>query len=420
MKRSKEIAGLAAGVAVALCSACAASSPAPDPASAGTSGTVIGGGQQADPAKSPVLVGFHNLEGGSISLPDLRIGFEAGIDYVNSQLGGINGHPMKGVECKTDGTPESSLNCANEFVQSNVVLSVVGIDFGSDAMLSVLKSASVIETGATPLTPGMDQAIGDAYFAGTSTKEGYAADVVNQHNLGAKSLAVVMVDNAANHATYTTIIAPAAQKLGMTSKVFYSPAQADWTTLSATVLATSPDAISLSVNTPDALAAVTALRANGFAGQIDAFANSDIIPQLKGNLTKNVNFESSIYQPTMVGVPAKAQADIDIFNAYMKKDGAAVKAVQQAQLGFFDAVQAADKLRQIQADPLTAKAVHDGIGTTKGSTMFSTNGYDCSKPAWPGTTSCFTGQIFSTPTGKGMLAPLANQPIDSSVVRPSS
>ncbi|MFV0309375.1 MAG: hypothetical protein ACK5OX_16720, partial [Desertimonas sp.] len=63
----------------------------------------------ADESLDPVVVGFHNLEGGAISLPGIRAGFEQGVRYVNERLGGINGHPLEVEACNVDITPESSV-----------------------------------------------------------------------------------------------------------------------------------------------------------------------------------------------------------------------------------------------------------------------------------------------------------------------
>jgi branched-chain amino acid transport system substrate-binding protein len=59
--------------------------------------------------KAPVLIGFKNLEGGPVSLPQVRIGFEEGIRYVNEKLGGVNGRPIKVDYCKVDASPEASI-----------------------------------------------------------------------------------------------------------------------------------------------------------------------------------------------------------------------------------------------------------------------------------------------------------------------
>ncbi|MGW6797025.1 ABC transporter substrate-binding protein, partial [Streptomyces chartreusis] len=253
-------------------------------------------GTAADDSKAPVTVGFHNLEGGSISLADIRLGFDAGVKYVNERLGGINGHPLKSINCKTDGTPEASVNCANQFVEQKTVLAVQGADFGADAMLPVLKSAGLAEFGNFPLTPGVNSAVGNAYFMQGSAEEGYAANLVQLQNLKASKVAVVMVDNPPSHDTYRKVIEPAAAKLNLKTKVFYVPAQSDWTVQSATVLAWGPDAISTYV-AADSLAAVPAFRSAGFAGYISAGANTEIIPQLDPSIRDKVLFSAPYYLP---------------------------------------------------------------------------------------------------------------------------
>ncbi|WP_236792289.1 ABC transporter substrate-binding protein [Amycolatopsis sp. GM8] len=421
--RSASVLGLLAtgALVVAACVGCGSGSG--DSAQAGATSqapAAARSGTKFDPAKPAVTVGFHNMEGGAISVPDVRAGFEAGMDYVNSELGGINGGEMKAVSCKTDGSPESSVNCANQFVQKNVVLATSGVDFGADSMLPVLKSAGLAEMGMVALAPAMDQAVGDAWFAAFSAREAYAADVVEQHNLGAKSLAVAMVDTAATRSNYDNIIAPAAAKLGMTAKVFYYPTQADWTSLAATIAATNPDAVTLWTTGADALAAVPALRSVGFNGTINAGSNNEIIPRLDASVLQNVNFTSTFYSTDFASVPPKVKQDLDAFSYYIKKDGPNVQAMAQAQQGFYVAVQAADMLRQIKTDPLTAKAVHDGMGATKGGEIFRTTGYDCSKPTWPNSTACASGLLFAKVNGDKKLETLPDQPVDVTAVRPAS
>lgn len=398
-------------------SSAASSSAAPAASSGGSSAPAATGGTAAPVGASPVQVGFHNLEGGSISLPDVRQGFQAGVDYVNSQLDGINGHPLKAVVCDTDGTPEASLNCANEFVQKKVVLAVQGADFGADAMLPVLKSAHLAELGGFVLTPGMNAATGNAYFMAASTQEGYAADIVQQHNLGAKSVAVVMVDNPSDHQVYSSIIAPAAAKLGMTARAFYSPTQANWTTLAAVIGATHPDAISLFEAGNDALSAVSALRAAGFTGNITDGANTEIVQQLSASQLKNVYFNSATYLPNFTALPAAVKGDMTAFNTYEQKDTHGVGSISQAIQGFYVAVMAAEALQQIPGSP-TAQSVYAGMTKVKGPReIFRTNGFDCATPTWPGTTACGGGMIYVTANAAKQLVPLPNQPVDVSSVR---
>src|SRR6266542_6413208 len=50
---------------------------------------------------STVKIGFVNLEGGAVSLPELRIGAETAAHYVNGN-GGANTHPLEIVPCNVD------------------------------------------------------------------------------------------------------------------------------------------------------------------------------------------------------------------------------------------------------------------------------------------------------------------------------
>lgn len=415
MRTSKVAAGVLLAALLAVSSACGS-----DKAESGKPPTTpSASGTPADSSKDPVTVGFHNLEGGAISLADVRLGFEAGVKYVNQELGGVNGHPLAFINCKTDGTPESSTNCANTFVEKKAVLAVQGADFGADAMLPVLKSAKVAELGAFPLTPGMNAAVGDAYFMQGSAEEGYGATLVQLKNLGAEKIAFVMVENPASHATFDDVIKPAAGRLGVDVKVFFVPAQADWTVQSATVLSYKPDAIATYV-AAEALGAIPAFRTSGFGGYITAGSNIEIVPQLDGGLLDKVLFSASYYLPEFADIPADVKPDIDAFERYtadLDKKGS----ITQRQTGFYTALMAAQLIRDVtkDADAVTAEVVHEGAKTWKGDREpFRTNGWDCAKPSWPNTTACGTGNVYASADKDGVLAPLPDQPVDISAILP--
>lgn len=368
----------------------------------------------------PVTVGFHNLEKGAISLPDIRIGFEAGLAYVNERLGGINGRPLEVIDCKTDGTPEASVNCANQFVEDGAVLSVQGADFGADAMLPVLQSAGLAELGSFPLTPGLNSAVGDAFFFQGSAEEGYAATLVQLQNLEADKVAFVMVDAPTSHETFDEIIEPAGETLGMETKVFYVPPQSDWQVQAATVLAWEPEAIATYV-AADALAAVPAFRSSGFSGYITAGSNIEIVPQLDASVLEKTLFSASYYLPEFADIPAEVQPDIDAFNEYATDDMEEGSSITQRQTGFYTALITAQVLSDIASEneALTAEVVHDGMATSQGARQpFRTNGWDCATPSWPDTTACGTGNVYAEPNAEGVLAPLPGQPVDISAVLP--
>src|SRR5688572_18370203 len=118
----------------------ATTSAAPDTTEAPTAET---GGSVAAPTGDAIKVGLANNEGPAVNIPEYRYGAEAAVQYINEQLGGVNGAPLEIVECINDASPEGSVNCANQFVDEGAVVYFAAIDIGSDAALPILQEAGV-------------------------------------------------------------------------------------------------------------------------------------------------------------------------------------------------------------------------------------------------------------------------------------
>lgn len=377
----------------------------------------------ADASRPPVEVGFETTTTGTFAFPVFAEAFEAGVKYVNEELGGINGSPLKANMCGSDGTPDGAVNCGNQFVQSNAVLSILGYDFGADAILPVLKSGGLAEFGYQALTPAMNSSAGQAYFASPSTEESFSAGVVVQQGLGVKSLATLMPDVPFMHESFSKVVEPAAQRVGVNIRAFfYPPTGTDWASFAASVVATQPDGITAYLGDADALAAVPAIRGAGFTGIIDASTSTSIISKLSAQNLEKVLFVTpflgSLYADS--ALTPKVKADIAAFDRYIKPDAANYV---PAQAGFFDAVQAADMLRQV-ADktgaPLTRESVLKNIASTKGQMFFRDGTYDCATPSWPGTTSCSSGFPYAEVGADKKLTPLPNTPVDVAAAKPDA
>ncbi|WP_280438150.1 ABC transporter substrate-binding protein [Nocardia carnea] len=119
-RRRRAVAGIGvAALSIALAaSGCAGSEESKNSAVAGASTTAL----PDEPATgTPVRIGFVSTEGGAVvSLPEMREGAEAAVEYVNKNAGGIAGHPVELVICKQQEEPTSATKCANEFVEQKV------------------------------------------------------------------------------------------------------------------------------------------------------------------------------------------------------------------------------------------------------------------------------------------------------------
>ena len=127
-------------VAVLLLAAC--SGGGDEPAAPGAASPATG---------PPVVVGLINQEDAPVgSFPEVRRSAEAAVRYVNEELGGVDGRPLKLETCTTRGTPESSQACANQLVGKQPVAVLGGIDLGAAASLPILAKAGIPYVGGSP------------------------------------------------------------------------------------------------------------------------------------------------------------------------------------------------------------------------------------------------------------------------------
>ncbi len=374
----------------------------------------------ADDSLEPVVVGFHNLEGGAISLPQIREGFEQGVRYVNERLGGINGRPLQIESCNVDVTPESSVNCANQFVEEGVVAAVQGVDVAADAALPVLQQADTAEIAFFPFSPTLDKAAGDAFVTLFSTEEVYAASLIAQQELGATKIAELIVDLPSGKAAYEEAVAPVAEELGLdVTPFYYVQASVDWTSFAATVMATNPDGIDMVAPTDaDCTAAVAAFRNAGFDGILHAGSCVEFRTALDAGVVEGVINHNNFYESKMNDIPAKVQGDLDIYREYMEEGAPDAVDTVYGPLGFSIAVDAAGMLRQVPGDDLTPAAVKEALAAAAGIKFFTESPYDCSAPTWPGTSACGSEVLFSRNLGDGDLEILEFAPVDVSAVVP--
>ncbi|WP_250279779.1 ABC transporter substrate-binding protein [Frankia sp. Cppng1_Ct_nod] len=154
------IAVTATAVALAACgsSGSAGSAPAATGAASGNAANA------ANASLSPVTIGLINQQGGEVGYPDLTDGANVAVTYVNAELGGIGGHPLKLATCFTDGTPAKSQSCAQQFLNDSSInmVSTGTLSSGDGPIWTTLAGKKPI-IGGFPATQGAFNA-SDAYF----------------------------------------------------------------------------------------------------------------------------------------------------------------------------------------------------------------------------------------------------------------
>jgi len=93
---------------------------------------------------TPVLVGLINNEGSSPqSQPAVGDAAVAAANYANDELGGIGGHPIKVDRCSENEDTASATACANQMVQDNVTVVVIGSTSEGAVMVPIITKAGI-------------------------------------------------------------------------------------------------------------------------------------------------------------------------------------------------------------------------------------------------------------------------------------
>ena len=91
---------------------------------------------------APLVFGYVNDDSGAAgAFPEETAAVKATIQYVNTQLDGIAGRPIKLVACSDDATPAEASSCATKVLQSNPIAILGGSDFATPASVPLFVKA---------------------------------------------------------------------------------------------------------------------------------------------------------------------------------------------------------------------------------------------------------------------------------------
>jgi branched-chain amino acid transport system substrate-binding protein len=115
---------------------------------------------KADPSLTPFVMGLENSQGDpSFTFPDITGGMQAAVNYINDNLGGIGGDPVKGKAgrpikletCFIGLDPADSVRCANELAGKKPVVVIQGFNNNSAGTYPVLDGAGVVNIAGIPV-----------------------------------------------------------------------------------------------------------------------------------------------------------------------------------------------------------------------------------------------------------------------------
>jgi branched-chain amino acid transport system substrate-binding protein len=178
------------------------------------------------PAKgTPVTFGMINIESNSgADFPEVQQAAQAAVNYVNNYGGGLDGHPIKLNVCITDGSPATSVQCANKLVAQHPVAILGGTDLAGAATLPIYKKAGLDLFGGMDLTPAESSMPNSLIFNDQAQSGNSDIGVYAVKNLHAKKVSVIAIGDTQGTAQAKGFELPAVQKSGGTAKL-ESPSQ---------------------------------------------------------------------------------------------------------------------------------------------------------------------------------------------------
>jgi branched-chain amino acid transport system substrate-binding protein len=357
----------------------------------------------------PVLIGVQAPMEGPAAYPQTGYGAQAAEKYINEELGGINGRPVKIQLCAGDNSPETAINCANEFVSSNVVAVLDAYDAAVGPQVPILTSAGIPiigQLGAQGIADALPA--GQAFYLSGPLETSALGSMTILNQLGKTSAALAVTEAPSSHGYVDQLIQPIAGALGITVSPLYAPTtNMNFSVMAATELASNPDVAGVIALPEDGCTGLfKALRQQGFTGTIFAGSCSQFIEQMGPDAAGAV-VQPRLWVPASKNyAPPQVQQELDAFAAAMDAIDRGDEQSARSLYSFGGLVDTARIIGTIQGD-ITPESITTAMTQVKDYQTFAGPTVTCDGTQWPGRpSSCSHKGIFFEVQADGGLKPI--------------
>lgn len=347
-------------------------------------GTMVDDWMPAQPVratKSPILVGTINQDTGATgAFPELTVADHVAFDFINTELGGVDGHPLELVACDTQFNPDRSQSCAQEMVTRKVVAVVGGIDIWGTG-IATLDGNGIPLVGGIPVsfesmrTPTSFQFSGGIWGAAIGMGQ-YAVDQLHARRLAIIHTEFPPITDAA------TVAKQAIERHGGTAAlVSVPPIGGDMVAAMNEAAATHPDAVVALTADTGCVPAIRTAEQIGLKVPImltGACAATKIVDELGPSINGKIfNLEAEL---------DPANADNRLYRAIAAKYGPARKYEWQGAgtVSFRAVLNLYVQLRRIGADKITPAAIIAAFRAARDEPSFFGHPYTCDGKQMPG------------------------------------
>ncbi|WP_219924130.1 ABC transporter substrate-binding protein [Nocardioides campestrisoli] len=276
------------------------------------------------PTGDPVRIGFFDPSAGGYKSLGVGVGARAAEDYVNTELGGIHERPVELVTCATDGTPETTISCANKFAEEKVVAALDGFNTTSSAAVDILTTAGIPLVGGIPFDSATGAEVDNRVFFSAPQAAFLIGALQAFGEQGKKSVTLVAADIPATHQSVDLVLKPVGEALGIEVEgLYFSPTNPNFNAIAATIAESDPDVGGL-MAAPDPSACtqlVQGLRQLGYDGTIFTAACTEFIEQAPAEAEGAALYSSHWLPRASEFAPEDVQEELEVAEQAIGEEG---------------------------------------------------------------------------------------------------
>ncbi len=350
---------------------------------------------------APITIGMVNQENTPAgSYPELSQAADAAIQFVNEQLGGLDGRPLELEVCNTSFSAEGSTSCGQQMVESGVPVVLGGIDVFGNAV-DVLADNSIPFAGGIPISSQSVQNANSFQWSGGTWGATVAFAEYAATELDARKVAIVFGEfgSIAQSAEYGQKVLTDA---GVETQLVPYPIMA--TDVSSPLQAAAsgnPDAIFM-------LAADTGCKAGFDSMQtlqvsadkffVGACAAPPIVESVDVAATDGVIF--NVEGPVSTGGASPegeaADADLALYNAVVEQYGDGLDPIGAGTVSFRSFMNLYAVMRGLGAEGSTPEAISNSLSSQRDTPSFMGHPYTCDREQFAGLPAmCSPQQILA-------------------------
>jgi branched-chain amino acid transport system substrate-binding protein len=342
----------------------------------------------------PIRIGMVNQENTPAgSYPELSQATRAAVEFVNEQLGGVDGRPIELEVCNTDFSAEGSTACGQRFAEDEVPVVLGGIDVFGNAV-EVLADNDIPYAGGIPISTQSVTSPNSFQWSGGSwgATVAFAEHATTELDAARVSIVYGEFGSITEAAEYgRTVLERAGVEVQM---VPYPVVATDISSPIQAAVSNDPDAIFVLAADTACKAGFDALRTVQTDAQpyfVGACAAPTIIDSVDTSVTDGTIF--NVEGPVSV---ENADVDTALYNAVIERYGDGLDPVGAGTVTFRAFMNVYSVLRELGAEGLDGAALIEAFASKVDEPSFMGHPYTCDGAQFEGLPSmCSPQQILT-------------------------